>query len=105
MRTGTLRSNLDPFGESSDLVLWQALRRVGLSSHTDDEKNAKAELDYSDSSRDMRLDTVIDDNGSNFSVGEKALISLARALVKVRDLAPQRLNSYALSGFANSCAG
>ncbi|KAJ3131539.1 hypothetical protein HDU90_008206 [Geranomyces variabilis] len=28
--TGTVRSNLDPFGEHSDLALWTALRRAGL---------------------------------------------------------------------------
>lgn len=57
----TLRQNIDPFGSHDDARLNEALRRARLS--------------YS-------LDTVIEAEGANLSVVERALVSLARALVK-----------------------
>jgi len=81
--SGTLRSNLDPFSLEDDATLWDALRRSYLVDTT------KRESAYDDPStgtntpvNKFTLDTVIEDEGQNLSVGQRSLVSLARALVK-----------------------
>lgn len=68
---GTIRSNLDPFSVYDDQRLWDALRRAWL-------------VDRDSAARTSRfsLETKIEDEGANLSVGERSLVSLARALVK-----------------------
>ncbi|KAF9048460.1 ABC protein [Panaeolus papilionaceus] len=70
--SGTVRSALDPFSLYDDTKLWDALRRsylVGYSSNSED-------------AHKITLDTIIESEGSNLSVGERSLLSLARALVR-----------------------
>ncbi|KAI0661576.1 ABC protein [Cubamyces menziesii] len=78
--SGTIRSNLDPFNLYTDAQLWDALRRSFLveSSKSDEESSDGASTPKSR----FHLDTVIESEGSNLSVGERSLLSLARALVK-----------------------
>jgi ABC-type multidrug transport system fused ATPase/permease subunit len=61
--SGDLRSNLDSFGVYTDAELYDAMKRAHLPER-------------------FKLDTAIADEGSNLSVGERSLVSLARALVK-----------------------
>lgn len=72
---GTVRSNIDPFQKHSDMELWQVLRQVGLSK--DDGVHSQGTVG---------LDNVVDDEGSNFSLGQRQLLSLARALVKASQI-------------------
>ena len=80
--SGTLRSNLDPFNQFEDTRLRDALKRSYL---VDDAKPPDAmgqgEPGAIGSGR-FTLDTVIEDEGNNLSVGQRSLVSLARALVK-----------------------
>lgn len=82
-RIGTIRSNLDPFAEHDDIDLNDALRRAHLIG-VNDEKPSMDEADKEartpPGSR-FTLDAPVDAEGSNFSVGERSLLSLARALV------------------------
>jgi ABC-type multidrug transport system fused ATPase/permease subunit len=67
--SGNIRSNLDPFSDHTDAELWDALRRAHL-------------IEGSSAKERFNLDTVIEAEGSNLSVGERSLLSLARALCK-----------------------
>ncbi len=71
---GTIRSNLDPFNEHTDLELWSALRQsdlVGADEKLDDKIHGR-----------IHLDGVVEEEGLNFSLGQRQLMALARALVR-----------------------
>jgi len=85
--SGTVRSNLDPFSVYDDARLHDALRRSYLieASAVDKEYLTTEPESSSGSStptKHFSLDMIIEADGSNLSVGERSLLSLARALVK-----------------------
>ncbi|KAK4692035.1 hypothetical protein P7C71_g5091, partial [Lecanoromycetidae sp. Uapishka_2] len=71
---GTIRSNLDPFNEHTDLELWSALRQsdlIGPDEKLEDKTHGR-----------IHLDGIVEEEGLNFSLGQRQLMALARALVR-----------------------
>jgi len=79
--SGTVRTVLDPFGRYDDARLWDALRRSFLVDSGTSTPISSLDKDEHPRHR-IDLDTVVEIDGANLSVGERSLLSLARALVK-----------------------
>ncbi|KAJ5090859.1 hypothetical protein N7532_009543 [Penicillium argentinense] len=93
---GTIRTNLDPFNEHTDLELWSALKKayligedtLGAEDGIQGEPGTGTTTPATDSdskprpSNRLTLESAVDEEGLNFSLGQRQLMALARALVR-----------------------
>lgn len=100
---GTLRENLDPFAQHDDALLNNALRSAGLHRMKGSADNSVKVVHEAESSLlvnsgstsepdsvpmlssddlHINLDTIVESGGTNFSLGERQIIALARAIVR-----------------------
>lgn len=90
---GTLRENLDPFGQHDDATLNDALSASGFysikdldtkqqSSNGEESTLATQHSTEAEQSTNIGLDTMVENGGTNFSLGQRQIIALARAIVR-----------------------
>ncbi|PKA63427.1 ABC transporter C family member 3 [Apostasia shenzhenica] len=68
MFEGTVRTNLDPLGEYTDEQIWEALDCCQLGEEV--------------RKKESKLDSIVTENGENWSVGQRQLVCLGRVILK-----------------------
>ena len=81
--SGTIRSNLDPFGQHADGALKEALNRVhfNLDHSLQDQRLSEKPAENDPFEQKLTLDLSISSGGLNLSQGQRQVLCLARAII------------------------
>ena len=74
LMAGTLKYNIDPFNRTDDKEIIKVLNEIGFDSIS--------KLSNKEEKKTNILDRMIEQNGTNLSVGEKQLVCIARAILR-----------------------
>jgi ABC-type multidrug transport system fused ATPase/permease subunit len=86
--SGTLRTNLDPFGLHDDVILWDALKRSNLVETRKDVSLDLLENTSPSSNVDAQfsrftLDSPVEDEGNNLSIGQVSSLPICYNITDV----------------------